>query len=97
MRSGFEKEMCAGLNKQNVEYETASEWSGRQETQAVIKKNNIGQDFKEEKVVNSLNTAENLRNIMNKETSEMTISTGNLEGELGVDSWLRGDEMNLLF
>lgn len=48
-------------------------------------------------MVNSLNTAENLRNIMNKETSEMTISTGNLEGELGVDSWLRGDEMNLLF
>lgn len=45
----------------------------------------------------SLNTAVNLRNIMNKDTSKMTISTGNLEGELGVDSWLRGDEMNLLF
>lgn len=48
-------------------------------------------------MVNSLNTAENLSNIMKKETSEMTISTGNLGGELGVDLWLGGDEMNLFF
>lgn len=48
-------------------------------------------------MVNSLNTAENLRNIMKKETSDMTVSTGNLGGELGVDSWLVGDVMNFLF
>lgn len=34
---------------------------------------------------------------MEKETPEMTINTGNLGGELGIDLWLGGDKMDLLF
>lgn len=47
-------------------------------------------------MVNSLNTAENLRKITEKETSEMTISTGNLGGDPGVDSWLGGGKMGFI-